>query len=803
MQHRQPEPAAAASEPGTQRRLHNYLIPIFGLVLLLGAAAMLGYLRHEMMQLQRNAAVGEAKHFSASVTEFRNFYSAEIVPRALTSGMEITHAYRQRPNALPLPATFALDFGEFLSRDRDGFSVQLFSDLPFPWRTGQRPLDAFQTAALAALKAEPEQPFHRIETIGGHTVLRYAVADRMVASCVACHNTYPGSPRTDWKVGDVRGVLEVRRVLADDETQLELGMRNAVLMSAGVAALGLLLVALTVRGLRASDQRNRLLLAETAQANESLQREIGQRELVEDNLRFNEGKLRAIFDSILEGVIVIDRRGSIVQANRVACEMFGWQMNDLISQNVSNLMPGGQASRHDGHLAAYLSTGENNVIGRTRVFEGQRRDGSTFPMQLAVSEVRVGREVLFTGIISDISAQVAREGELRAARDAAIDSTRMKSEFLANMSHEIRTPMNGIIGMADLALETDLSAEQRDYISIVKASAESLLTIINDILDSSRIEAGKLLIESQPFDVAPMMEDTIRSLSNLARRKGLSLDLRLDPTLPATLVGDASRLRQVLVNLIGNSIKFTETGSIRVTVGGEAQPGERFALRFSVTDTGIGIGADKTAYIFDAFAQEDASITRKFGGTGLGLSICKRLVELMGGRIEVDSEPGRGSTFRFSALLALPPAPTVTSPAAAGPVTTTDASGRRKVLLVEDNPVNQKLAQVLLGRLGYEVSVAANGQLGLDRFTTGSFDAVLMDVQMPVMDGLEATRRIREWELARAQVRTPIIAMTANAMPRDREACLAAGMDNHIAKPISRQGLQNVLTAAMTPGTAG
>jgi PAS domain S-box-containing protein len=797
-----PKLSAADAQTGAQRRVYAYLIPIFGLLLLLGAAAMLGYLRHEMTQLQRNSAVQEAEHFSASITEFRNFYSAEIVPRARASGMEITHAYRQSPNALPLPATFALDFGEFLSRNREVSTVQLFSDLPFPWRSGQRPLDDFQTAALAALKAKPEQAFDRVETIAGQEVLRYAVADRMVASCVACHNSYPGSPRTDWKVGDVRGVLEVRRVLTDEATQLERGMRNAVLMAAGVVALGLLLVALTVRGLRASDARNRLLLAETAQANESLQREIGQRELVEDNLRFNEGKLRAIFDSILEGVIVIDRRGSIVQANRIACEMFGWQMSDLIAQNVASLMPGGQASQHDGHLASYLKTGEHSVIGRTRIFEGLRRDGSTFPMQLAVSEVRVGREVLFTGIISDISAQVAREDELRAARDAAIDSTRMKSEFLANMSHEIRTPMNGIIGMTDLALDTELNAEQREYISIVKASADSLLTIINDILDSSRIEAGKLLIESQPFALAPAMDETVRSLSTLARRKGLTLDLQLAPSLPATLVGDATRLRQVLINLIGNAIKFTETGSIRVTVDGEPAADDRFTLRFAVTDTGIGISADKTAYIFNPFAQEDASITRKFGGTGLGLSICQRLVALMGGSIAVDSEPGRGSTFRFSALLGMPPAASAARPVATGPAPATGTPDRLTVLLAEDNPVNQKLAQVLLGRMGYEVSVAVNGQLALERFMTGTFDAVLMDIQMPVMDGLEATRRIREWEQAQGRPRTPIIAMTANAMPRDRDTCLQAGMDEHITKPISRQELQTVLSAATAPGAA-
>jgi len=384
--------------------------------------------------------------------------------------------------------------------------------------------------------------------------------------------------------------------------------------------------------------------------------------------------------------------------------------------------------------------------------------------------------------------------ELLVAKEKAEDAARLKSEFLANMSHEIRTPMNGVIGMINLVLDRCADAEQREQLLVAQGAAGSLITILNDILDLSKIEAGKMTLEKIDFDLAGVVRDSIRIFDSAVRQKHLDVRLSLAPGCPEWARGDPARVRQVLVNLIGNAVKFTNEGFVEVLVA----PAGPSGLQFVVRDTGIGIPPEKLDAIFNAFTQADGSHTRRFGGTGLGLTITRRLVDLMGGRVWAESGIGQGSRFCFELPMAAGSAPAARHQEAAlveAPLP------KLHVLVAEDNAVNQKVISTVLGRQGFSITLASNGEEAWGHFRDGCFDLILMDVQMPEMDGLQATRLIREEEKRRASgERIPILALTAHASLSQHEECLAVGMDGILTKPLNVPSLLSEIRAMVHKG---
>jgi len=745
---------------------------------LLFAAAVLLIEDRNARKSERVALELMGNAYSTAILTFRDFYAQVILHKLHGSDVEITHDYLNKDKAVPIPATMSLDLIQFLNSREVNASMRLVSEFPFPSRQS-RQLTDFDQTALQRFTSTAEKSFSAQFALGEQEIFEFAVPIRMGELCVACHNSHPDSPKRDWKVGDIRGVQVVT---------LQTGILDVVSM----------------------DQRAYLILA---------------------ILGFFAFTFAVIF--------------WLIQRNNIA----------------------------------------------------------------------------FRLILRD-------QKQLAEARDVAETANRAKSDFLANMSHEIRTPMNGIIGMTDLALDTRLQDEREEYMKIVKSSAESLLGIINDILDFSKIEAGKLVVERIGFNLRQTLAESLKTLGLRAHEKGLEIICDIAEEVPSHVLGDPTRLRQVLLNLVGNSIKFTERGQIVVSLALDARSDNAVTVLFTVRDSGIGIPEEKLVHVFDAFSQVDSSTTRKYGGTGLGLSITYRLVELMGGQMRVESVVGQGSAFHFTLALGLDSKPAIPiTPAqlvgkralvvddnavnreifvrqlqrwgmqpeavdsglaaqtallkmplpevvmldvhmpgmdgfslaewikaqpllreipllvlSSGPLRgdsercrklgikgyfskpitdidllvammramgvvehTTPAmlaqdsseaapklieNSRLDVLLVEDNPINQKLAIRLLEKWGYRITLAVNGQQAVDKIAAGErFNVALMDMQMPVMGGIEATQFIRQLELERGWVRLPIVAMTANAMQGDREACIEAGMDDYLSKPINAANL--------------
>jgi len=529
--------------------------------------------------------------------------------------------------------------------------------------------------------------------------------------------------------------------------------------------------------------------------NRELQSEIAERRLAVDAMQESERRYRQIVENATDLIYQTDINGFVTLANEVTLRITGFTKEELIGRHYLQWIPDEYRER----VRKFYETQFTERISETYYeFPILTKQGETVWVGQNTQLTMEGDRVLVLQAISrDITERKQWEEKLRRAlamaerlRAEAEVANRAKSEFLANMSHEIRTPMNAIIGMTDLALNTELTREQGEYLDAVKKSGDSLLRLIDDILDLSRMEAGKLDLVEVAFGLRECVNDVMTTVSFEADKKRIELVRRIPDGIPDAVVGDPGRLSQVLSNLVSNAIKFTEKGEVIVRVALESEADDEVSLQFSVTDSGIGIPAEKQQMIFREFEQADSSSTRKHGGTGLGLAISSRLVEMMGGRIWVESEADKGSTFHFTVRLGIGGESARPSPAP--PYLQRKSSRPLRILLAEDNEINRLVAVRMLERMGHAVAVAINGKEALSAVEKHAFDLILMDVQMPEMDGLEATKAIREFEKNTGK-HLPIVAMTAYSMKGDKERFLESGMDGYIRKPINSAELFRTL----------
>ena len=689
--------------------VRDYPLLVLGAIILIGAGVAVMRLTRLNNHLIESVALDNVKTYSSMLTEIRSLYTSEVVANAREAGIKVTHDYDDHPHAIPLPATLTLLLGKRINEKAGSIHTAIYSPYPFPWRVQEGGLkDQFATDAWKMLQQYPKRPYYKIEKVGDRLFMRYAIADVMQSQCVDCHNSHPESPKRDWKVGQLRGVLQIDYPLDQAVEQAGDNLHQLFWLVGVVGLFAVTTVGLAIAGLRRTT-------IEVQDANE---------QLIETNDRIEAQRQE------------LDCQNIELTATQLRAEL----TNDILKR---------QAQELESARVAALNM-----------------------MQ-----------------------------DMQIARQQAEIAARSKGKFLANMSHEIRTPMTAILGYADLMTNPSQSSDERENcIQTIRRNGKHLLTIINDILDLSKIDAGMMTVERISISPGPIVAEILSLMRPRALEQRLQLNARYTSAIPLTIHSDPTRLRQILLNLIGNALKFTKSGSVTLDISLSNPDGDEPAkLVFKVIDTGIGMTPVQREQLFEAFSQADNSVTRKFGGTGLGLTISKRLSQMLGGDISVTSELGQGSTFVVeieTGPLVGPMTYECPDEAMIEPVESTNPTTLKpgsRILLAEDGLDNQRLISFILKKADAEVTVVENGQLAFDAAIAADkanqpYDVILMDMQMPVLDGYNATRQLRQQGYCR-----PIIALTAHAMRGDRDKCIDAGCDDYTTKPINKVALLTMI----------
>ncbi len=865
-------------------------------------------------EVRQKILLESARTNAQLITAVQKFYSNEVVSRVQDlSGLTVTHDFRTKDNAIPLPATLTIELSKQFASDGTGSNFRLISEYPFPLRR-DRKLSDFDRLALAALVGEGQQEFFDRGAGADMQSFNYATPVVMSETCVACHNSREDSPRRDWKVGDVRGALVISQTGAVPGAAMPDSLKFISMFLVLVFVLTTTLLAQLIRRYRRVHEEVKSLASSAVEQNEALEQanlaaeasnkrlidaiealpdgfvlydkddrlvvsnqkykqiyaasadhirpgntfediirkgaEAGQYNLQgktldawveeriaahrekagmveqhlgngqwlriiergtgdggtvgfrvditelkerEAKLKRSEEQLGTTVRSALDAIIVINDHGEVMEFNPAAEQIFGFKRDDVVGRMMAEfIIPHRYRDAHETAIQHFLDTGEGPLIGQRIEIEALHAEGHEFMIELAIQKAEGPDGPIFLGYARDVTEKKAAEAQILQERDRAEVANRAKASFLAMMSHEIRTPLNGVLGILGLLGEETDRVQQQKLIRTARVSGKALLTIINDILDFSKLEAGRLDLDEEVFLVDSLINGVESLVSHRARENTVDLSIKIGKTVPEAVTGDAGRIRQILLNLTWNAIKFSEGGKVEISVSQRARKAGVSTLRFSVKDTGIGIPKQHHDELFAEFSMLDASYSRKFGGTGLGLAISKSLVLNMGGEIDFTSRPGKGSTFWFDLPM------TIADASDAVPFDELESDehipnvDQLRVLLAEDNTTNQLVIGNMLERLGCLVDIVGNGIEVLDSVQERPYDVVLMDISMPEMDGLEATKQIRALDGDVSKI--PIIALTAYALDEDRQTALTAGMDEFVAKPVSRLELARAIS---------